>query len=180
MKRKRGFFRTAGKLAAYSGVAVLGLVGTRFIADLAARGNKNPIPLWGTLLGTWSLAALATWKWGGAYSTAALVGSGVAVLDEGFAHALKAGGFGPRTGMVLRPDALSGVCPVQTQGPFPTPSLFRPAARDACDANFWRGRWVGCRKADGTIERRWCHDSYGGGQCCPGQYVAMSDWPARV
>lgn len=179
MAKKPGFLRTAGKLAAYSGVAVLGLVGTRFIADIAARGIKKPLPLWGTLLGTWSLAALATWKWGGAYSTAAMVGSGIAVFDEGLAHALPAAGFGPRTGSMPRPDAL-GACPVQSQGPFPRPSLFRPAARDSCDLNFWRGRWIACRKADGSIERRWCHDSYRGSQCCPGQYVAMSDWPARV
>lgn len=175
--KKLNFLRTVGRFAAYSGVAVAGLIGTRYVADIAARGIKTPLPLFGTLLGTWGLSAWAVSRWGGPFATAALVGSGIAVIDEGLIYALPAVGLGPKQS-VPRPGVL-GICPVQPAGPFPRPSLFRPAARGACDMNFWRGRWVGC-KTGGLTVRRWCHDSYWNRQCCPAGSVStgMDEWPA--
>jgi len=172
--KKPSFLRSAGRFAAYSGVAVAGLITTRYLADIAARGIKTPLPLFGALLTTWGLGALATAKWGGPFATAALVGSGIAVIDEGLAHALPAIGLGPKRS-APRPGVL-GACPEQYQaGQFPRPSLLRPAARGACDMNFWRGRWVGC--TDGS--RRWCHDSYWRRQCCPAGSTStgIDNWP---
>jgi hypothetical protein len=177
---KRGFLRTVGKFAAYSGVAVAGLIGTRYLADIAARGIKTSLPLFPTLFGTWAIAAWATAKWGGPFATALTVGSGIAVIDEGLTYVLPAVGLGPKRS-VPRPGVL-GACPEQyVAGQFPRPSLFRPAARDACDMNFWRGRWVGCQIGGpkGLKTRRWCHDSYWGQQCCPAgsKNVGMDEWP---
>ena len=117
--KKKSFLRTVGRFAAYSGVAVAGLIGTRYLADIVARGIKTPLPLFGTLLTTWGLGAFATYRWGGPYATALLVGSGVAVIDEGLTYVIPAVGLGPKQS-VPRPGVF-GICPVQPSGPFPRP-----------------------------------------------------------
>jgi hypothetical protein len=159
-----------GKLAGYSAAAVGGLVGTRFLSDIIARGIESRHGLLGALLGTWATATwVGTRRPPGPHVQAALIGSGMALAEEILSYALPLAGLGPK----------DGICPPRKPSwTYSTPGLFRPS-REGCEPNFWRGRWVACRKPDGTIERRWCHDAKNGPDCCPPgtRYEGMDDWP---
>lgn len=161
-----------------------GMVGTRMAADTAsrlARWAGAPIPpggggLWGVAT-TGGAAALA-WRLLRGVSPAIagplMLGAGVAVAEQALAVLLPVIGFGPS------PSTFSpGPCPARPLLGLRrcSPALFSPSTvADPCATNFWRGRWVECRRPDGTAEARWCHDARLGRECCgPGEEYA--GWP---